>query len=75
MRSALRRFGVALALVLTVQSTRPAPATSQQGIEYRLLYCAIACLYYTFNGQCNERSNEQCVAWYAGCVEGCMFTL
>jgi hypothetical protein len=74
MRTALRRLGLALALALVLGSARPAPSASQQ-VEYRLFYCALTCLYHALNGQCNERTNEQCVAWYAGCLEGCMFTI
>ncbi len=72
MRSSLRRLGLAVALALTVVSIRPVPASSQQ-FEQRLFTCAVVCLYHALNGQCNERSNEQCVAWYAGCIEGCIF--
>jgi len=76
MRSSLHRLGAALALSTMAVMTRPAPALSQQdGPEYRLFACAVTCLYYALNGQCNTRTNQQCVAWYGGCVEGCMFTI
>ncbi len=74
MRTQLRRLGLVLALALTVLGTRPAPVRSQQ-FEERLFACALACLYHALNGHCSKRSNEQCVAWYAGCVEGCLFSL
>lgn len=76
MRSAFRRLGAALALVVVFQSVRPVPAATQQDQpEVRLLMCALTCLYHAVNGQCANRSNEQCVSWYAGCLEGCMFAI
>lgn len=76
MRSLFRRLGAVLALLVALQSVRPAPAvTQQQQPEVRLLMCALTCLYHAVNGQCSQRSNEQCVAWYAGCLEGCMFAI
>jgi hypothetical protein len=76
MRSPLRRFGAALAVILLVLSARPVPAPAQQQQpEVRLLFCAVTCLYHALSGQCSGRNNEQCVAWYSGCLEGCMFAI
>jgi hypothetical protein len=76
MRSVFRRLGATLALLAVLQSARPAPAATQQDQpEVRLLMCALTCLYHAVNGQCAQRTNEQCVAWYAGCLEGCMFAI
>lgn len=75
MRSAFRRLGAALALLVALQTVRPAPAATQDQPEVRLLMCALTCLYHAVNGQCSQRSNEQCVSWYAGCLEGCMFAI
>ncbi len=75
MRSSWRRLGAVLALTVLVLATRPAPAHSQGDPEFRLFSCAVTCLYHALNGQCTGRSNEQCVAWYSGCVEGCMFAI
>jgi hypothetical protein len=76
MRSVFRRLGAVLALLVVLQGARPVPAaTQQEQPEVRLLMCALTCLYHAVNGQCSKRSNEQCVSWYAGCLEGCMFAI
>ncbi len=75
MRSSFRRLGAVLALTLMAFVSRPAPALTQQDQGFRLFACGVTCLYYAISGQCANRNNQQCAAWYSGCVEGCMFEM